>query len=79
MKTFSNSSYWEINPINKMYKNKKSREGSTVSFPTVSPPNFKFQLFGSELRDYTDFRLKKHYIFVKKLMLKYYLRLKRQS
>jgi hypothetical protein len=40
VKKFSNSSYWAINLINKIYKNKKSREESTISFPSVSPSSF---------------------------------------
>jgi hypothetical protein len=78
VKKFSNSSYWAINLIKKIYKNKKSREGSTVSFLTVSPPSFKFLLFGSELRDLELF-MKNFFMVVEKLILKYYLRLKRES
>jgi hypothetical protein len=64
--------------MNKIYKNKKSREESTISFPSVLPSSFRFLLFGSELRD-LGLQLKNLYMFVEKLILKYYLRLKRES
>jgi hypothetical protein len=43
MKTFSNSSYWEINPINKMYKNKVSG-GVDRQFPNGFASKFQISI-----------------------------------